>query len=268
MTNKAFVYVWANHTNGMQYIGYHKGVPYGDKYIASSQNPQFWADFETDDFVRAIVFIGTDEEAIAEEYSRLQIASQDKASYYNLNFGNYECLNTDEAKAKARAFNVAKNQDPAFKAKLAANWANATWRAKRLASYAETHADPVFQAKVQAGRDTAKADGVYKRGAQKRFENPEFIEQVKARWADPANLAKHNELVVKRGKDHYRACSWVLTEPCGNVLTLDAGQLRKYCEDTFGDTKKKRYAACKLRDYGKFGMRRYGKTWTCTKEQI
>ena len=89
---EAFVYCWRNKTNGMQYIGYHKGHP-DDGYIASSKyfKPEYKAD--PDNFERMIIAFGTTLDMLELETGILHwLDVRNNFQYYNLSNGHTNCI--------------------------------------------------------------------------------------------------------------------------------------------------------------------------------
>ena len=90
LNKEAFVYCWRNKTNGMQYIGKHKG-PIDDGYISSSSvfTPLYKANPEN--FERTIIAFGENLDMIRLESSILHWLQADINSlYYNKNNGGYK----------------------------------------------------------------------------------------------------------------------------------------------------------------------------------
>jgi len=83
--DEAFVYILVNKDNDRYYVGYHKGTT-EDGYVCSSQNYEFWEDYESSmNFERYYVYFGTKEECKDRESELLSTAFCDAKSY---NFSN------------------------------------------------------------------------------------------------------------------------------------------------------------------------------------
>lgn len=105
---EAFVYSWKNNINGLEYIGYHKGN-INDGYISSSQNKNFWLDYNNGHLKREILFYGTSEECI--EYESRLLRSKNLNELYNRNI-NGKIIMTDDLKNKiSKALSGRKQSD-------------------------------------------------------------------------------------------------------------------------------------------------------------
>ena len=93
----SFVYRWVNKTKGKVYLGYHKGT-LDDGYICSSKSKQFWKDWETDEWVREILFEGNQEECVNKESELLKNLDN---TYYNMSI-NGKIIFTEEVRQKMR----------------------------------------------------------------------------------------------------------------------------------------------------------------------
>lgn len=82
--HEAFVYKWINMSTGSFYIGYHKGHK-DDGYICSSKSDRFWEDFNNPNFewVRTILFEGTHDECVREEFKLLSKCDLTNDMVYN-----------------------------------------------------------------------------------------------------------------------------------------------------------------------------------------
>lgn len=108
--NEAFVYKWINTSNGMIYVGYHKGNP-EDGYVCSSkyflveynENPEL--------FEREILAFGSTKDMVDLETKILQDNNAGKnPMFYNKhsNNGQYVVKHTEETKAKISASHMGK----------------------------------------------------------------------------------------------------------------------------------------------------------------
>ena len=115
--NEAFVYKWTNSTNGMIYVGYHKGDP-SDGYVCSSK--YFLAEYKQDPsiFTREILAYGTTREMVDLETKILKENDAGKnPEFYNkhCNNGQYVVSHTEETKAKMSASHMGKMRSDEFR---------------------------------------------------------------------------------------------------------------------------------------------------------
>lgn len=86
MSKEAFVYRW-RHTNGMWYIGYHKGT-HDDGYICSSETARPAIENDPDNWCRKILRYGTKKEMLALERRILtKLNAKDNDRSYNRSNG-------------------------------------------------------------------------------------------------------------------------------------------------------------------------------------
>lgn len=248
MTIAGYTYLLTDTATNKLYVGGRtnfKGAPEADtNYWSSSTVIKELRKQDPARFTKTILdTFATEGATWSAEHALLQDAKATPDLYYNENYGDYSHLTTPEVCAKRSAKCSASltelNADPVFAEKRDITFAEvkktAHYRKAHLEAIAKIHASPTYQANHK--------------------------EAVKKLWADPVHQAKHNARIV-RGKSHYKAVNWIITEPCGNVLILDVEQLTAYCIDTFGRNNRKT-----LQKLGKFGKIEFGKVWTCTKEQ-
>ena len=110
--NEAFVYKWTNMITGAFYVGYHKGSQ-DDGYVCSSKSDRFWDDFKNPNFVwkRKILFEGTTEDCIKEEYKILNELNLHDELVYNNNKGGGIVFN-HEVREKMAKRKLGKKRPP------------------------------------------------------------------------------------------------------------------------------------------------------------
>ena len=117
--NEAFVYKWTNTSNGMIYVGYHKGNP-DDGYVCSSK--YFLEEYKNlpEIFTREILAFGSTKEMVDLETNILKENNAGKnPMFYNrhCNNGQYVIKHTDETKAKISASHMGKKVSEEFREK-------------------------------------------------------------------------------------------------------------------------------------------------------